>query len=95
MFRRQFINRLTMAAVVGPASAMERKTVTYGVEGFSCVTCATGLEVMLRREKGVLRADASYPKAIVIIEFDPVSVNETSLKQYIADMGFRVNEKAR
>lgn len=31
----------------------ENGSVSYRVEGFSCVTCAWGLEVMLRAQKGV------------------------------------------
>ena len=45
--------------------------------------------VMLRREKGVAWAKASYPDANVTIEFDPKEVTEDSLKSYIASMGFR------
>ena len=63
---------------------------TYRVRGFSCITCAVGLEVMLRQKKGVARVQASYPKATVFIEFDPGLVTEASLKEFIAEMGFSV-----
>jgi Cu+-exporting ATPase len=66
--------------------------VTYRVKGFTCVTCAVGLETMLQREKGIISAKASYPKASVIIRFDPELLSEGSLKGFIAEMGFRVEE---
>ena len=98
MFRRQFIHHLTLAgtgglAISGSAKAADRhQTVTYQVDGFTCVTCAVGLEVLLRRENGVARAEASYPKRSVLIEFDPALVTERALKQYIGKMGFSVKE---
>ena len=52
------------------SSVREGRMVAYGVKGFSCETCATGLEVMLRRQKGVVRASASYADARAVIGFD-------------------------
>jgi copper chaperone len=101
MFRRHFMQRFTCAGtalftVSQMSHASERKTVTYGIKGFTCITCAVGLETMLKQQKGVLRAAASYAKANVLIEFDPAFITETSLKKYISDMGFRVDvERAK
>ena len=55
------------------AKAAQTKTVTYKIKGFSCITCAVGLDVMLRRNKGVLRSNSTYPEAITTIDFDPNS----------------------
>ena len=95
MFRRDFIQRLTVggiggAAVTGAIRANDLKTITYRVKGFTCVTCAVGLETMLQREKGITSVKASYPKATVIIRFDPELIAENSLKEFIAEMGFSV-----
>ena len=68
----------------------EGRTVAYGVKGFSCETCATGLEVMLRRQKGVVRASASYADARVVIGFDENLTSEDTLKEFIASCGFTV-----
>lgn len=97
MFRRQFIRRMTVAGAAGIAAAATTeagpyKRVTYRVQGFTCVTCAVGLETMLRREKGIARAEASYPEAAVLIEFDPTMVTDNLLRKYIAEMGFSVTE---
>jgi copper chaperone CopZ len=98
MFRRNFIRRITIGgagglAAIGAADASEKERVTYRVKGFSCITCAVGLEVMLRQKKGVARAQASYPKATVFIEFDRGLLTEASLRGFIADMGFSAEEE--
>jgi len=54
------------------------------------VTCAVGLEVMLRGLKGVTRANASYPEARVVIGFDSNLTTEKALKDFVASCGFLV-----
>jgi|SRR5437588_2256732 len=72
------------------ASPKPTLKVTYQVKGFTCITCATGLEVILLRERGVVRAAASYPDARVVIEFDENLTSEDKLKEVIAGCGFAV-----
>jgi hypothetical protein len=68
MDRRKFICRVTGAgasaglSIGDSAAAAENRSVVYTVNGFTCITCAVGLEVMLRGLKGVTRANASYPE---------------------------------
>ena len=69
---------------------MENQSVSYKVTGFTCVTCAVGLEVMLRQQKGVVRASASYPEKKVAIGFDNGLTSEKALKGFIAECGFTV-----
>ena len=105
MNRRKFLSRvmgataglsLTGAGTValhklanpGPA---ENQSVSYQVKGFSCVTCATGLEVMLMQQPGVVRAHASYPDTTVVIGFDQNIVSEQALREFIAGCGFSVS----
>ena len=73
--------------------ATETKTVSWRVHGFTCVTCAVGLETMLRQQKGVTRAEASYPDAEVTIRFDPGTVSEASLRTFVTSIGFSAEEK--
>jgi copper chaperone CopZ len=99
MFRRSFIQRITLASTgAGIASAAavragQNKTVTYRIKGFTCVTCAVGLDTMLRRQTGVIQSKSSYPAAIAVIEFNPHVVTETSLKEFIAELGFTVEQQ--
>jgi copper chaperone CopZ len=98
MVRRRFIQSMTWAGLAAPAAvrtaqATEHRTVTYRIEGFTCIACAVGLETMLRQQKGIVRATASYPKANVQIEFNPAEISDKSIRGYIAEMGFRVAEE--
>jgi hypothetical protein len=89
MFRRRFITGLTFAGVIGTdAKTQQTKVVTYRVKGFSCITCAVGLDTMLLQHGGVLHSKSSYPDALTMIEFRPSLVNEESLKAFISEMGF-------
>ena len=68
----------------------ETRSVTYQVKGFTCITCAVGLEVMLRGLNGVTRANASYPENNVVIGFDEHVTNDKALKEFINVCGFSV-----
>src|SRR4029077_1826237 len=68
----------------------ESCSVTYTITEFTCVTCATGLEVTLLRHKGVTRANASYPEGTVVVGFDDSAISENALKAIITNCGFSV-----
>ncbi|HTZ56731.1 MAG TPA: heavy-metal-associated domain-containing protein [Acidobacteriaceae bacterium] len=93
MFRRQFLQLLTVAGVssLTPLEAMKAsQSVTYVVKGFSCITCATGLDTMLSRQKGVISSKSTYPEGKVTVSFDPGQISEHSIVQFITDLGFKV-----
>lgn len=94
MFRRRFIQGIAGGlATAGAMEAGQRKIVVYQVKGFTCVTCAVGLETLLRRQKGVVRASARYPEGIVRIEYDPRVLDDKALRGFIGEMGFRVQSE--
>jgi copper chaperone CopZ len=98
MFRRQFVQFMatlgaSSVATLAAADAKGMKSVTYVVKGFSCATCAVGLDTMLGKRKGILRSKSSYPDGIVRIQFDPEEVAESELKDFIGEMGFTVAEE--
>jgi copper chaperone CopZ len=93
MQRRRFVQMMTLAgagtlAAVELAHTGETKTATYRVKGFTCITCAVGLETMLREQTGVKWVKATYPEAHVTIRYDPSSVSEAALRGFISDLGF-------
>ncbi len=99
MFRRNFLKRFTLggatgAAALGLAQASGTQSVSYRVKGFTCVTCAVGLDTILKAENGVLRSKSTYPEGKVVIEFDPHLVAEARLRQIIAECGFGVERAA-
>jgi copper chaperone CopZ len=100
MFRRQFVQFVATlsagsVATIAAADTKGTKTVTYLVKGFSCVTCAVGLDTMLEKQKGVQRCKSTYPDGIVKIQFAPQEVTEQAIKASIAEMGFTVAEEKR
>jgi len=93
MRRMAFAGAASLASI-GAAEGGQNKTVIYRVKGFTCVTCAVGLETLLRRQKGIARAEASYPDGTVRIDFDPGLLTGKALKGFISEMGFTVAEEA-
>jgi len=98
MFRRQFVQFVATlgagsVATIAAADTKGTKTVTYVVKGFSCVTCAVGLDTMLQKQKGIIGSKSTYPEGIVKIQFDPQVVTEKALQEFISEMGFRVAEE--
>jgi len=94
MFRRKFVQLIGAGSLAGiPAvAAVGTHTVRYRVKGFSCVTCAVGLDAMLQRQKGVASSQSSYPDGLVIVKFDPKEITDASLRAFIAEIGFTVEE---
>jgi copper chaperone CopZ len=104
MNRRKFLYR-GMTGMAGTATSLtlakaninsveaapkENRSVTFLVKGFTCLTCATGLEVTLLKQNGVARASASYPEGRVVIGFDENQVEEEALRQIVLGCGFSV-----
>jgi copper chaperone CopZ len=100
--RRNFI--WTLAGAGGGAStallslggsgeaATEDASVTWTVKGFTCLTCAVGLETILHRQQGITRATAAYPSGRVQIGFDSHTIGLPAIKRLIEDMGFEAGE---
>jgi copper chaperone CopZ len=100
MLRRKFFQVVTMATTgaLAPLAAIPdvpEKIVRYRVLGFSCVTCATGLDTMLKQEKGILSSSSTYPEGIATIGFEPEQITEKQIKEFIAGLGFSVDEGDR
>jgi copper chaperone CopZ len=68
--------------------------VTYKISGFTCVTCAVGLDVMLQRQKGISWSKSDYQAAKTSVCYQPDLVSDEAIRTAIADMGF-IAEKQR
>ena len=96
MFRRNFIQQISLASAgVGLAQASSNQTVTYRVKGFTCPTCAVGLDTLLRRQAGVIQSKSTYPGSTTVIEFNPRLVTDKSLKEFISELGFTAEEESK
>jgi copper chaperone CopZ len=95
MFRRRFLQLATLASVGGlapleAAAVGAGKTVVFHVKGFSCITCATGLDTMLGQERGILSSKSTYPEGKVTVSFDPKRTSDQAIIKFITDLGFTV-----
>ena len=95
MFRRRFLQfvPLATAAILTPLEAIAKgkeQNVTFRVKGFSCITCATGLDTMLTQQKGVASSKSTYPEGIVKVTFDPEEISTKQIAAFIAELGFTV-----
>jgi copper chaperone CopZ len=95
MFRRRFLQLVTMASVgsiaaLETASATAARTVVYRVKGFTCITCATGLDTLLGQQKGVASSKSTYPEGKVTVAFDPAQITDQAIVTFITDLGFTV-----
>jgi copper chaperone CopZ len=97
MLRRKFFKVMTIATTgaLAPLKAIPatpKKIVTYHVRGFSCITCATGLDTMLAKQKGIASSSSTYPEGVATIGFDPDQITEQQIKDFIASLGFSADE---
>ena len=95
MFRRSFLQFVTMAGVSGLAplaavAASAGETVSWRVKGFSCITCATGLDTLLSREKGIISSRSTYPEGRVTVRFHQDQTTRPAIMAFIAELGFTV-----
>jgi copper chaperone CopZ len=68
----------------------ENASVSWSVRGFSCVTCAVGLQTILEKHKGIARVKATHPSGKVEIGFDSNEIAPAEIKRLIEEAGFRV-----
>jgi len=71
------------------AAGVATRTVKYNIEGFTCVTCAVGLDSLLADRKGIVKSKSSYPDRTCMIEYNTELVTETEIKGYIQELGFK------
>ena len=96
MFRRQFIQFIALSSVgaLKPVEAIAaaglRTTLVMHVKGFTCPTCAVGLDTLLSKERGIISSHSTYPEGKVTVVIDPKESSEDAVMKLIRDMGFTV-----
>jgi len=64
------------------------KSVTIGVTGMSCASCAASIEKALARLPGVSEASVNFAAETVTVRYDPDAVSYDELEQAIKDAGY-------
>ena len=99
MLRRRFIQLATLAGAGGLVTAEtitaahNHSTVVFNVKGFTCVTCAVGLDTVLMRQDGIVSSNSSYPEGKVTVCHEPNRITEKAIRAFIADAGFTVRDE--
>jgi copper chaperone CopZ len=62
--------------------------IVLNITGMECPNCAMILESIEDNLGGVIRAEASYRKAQLIVEYDPSKLSEAAIKQEVKRLGY-------
>lgn len=60
------------------------------IEGMECPNCAMILERLEDKLDGVLLAEASYPRAQMIVEYDSARISEAQIQAEVQRLGYTV-----
>lgn len=66
------------------------KRITLTIQGMECPNCAMKLEGIEDKLAGVLRAEASYQKGLMTVEYNEAQVNEAQIQAAIQRLGYEV-----
>ncbi len=67
------------------------KKITLTIQGMECPNCALRLESIEDRLPGVLRAEASYQKGRMSVEYNEAQINEAQIKEAVQRLGYEVS----
>ena len=94
------MKRLILVAAIScivalPALATTAKTahVVLTISGMYCQGCATGIQAMLERTDGVIRADVSYDDRRATIEYNPDRTTPAKIISTVRKMGYKTSIK--
>jgi copper chaperone CopZ len=89
------MKRLTIAVLMLFAlSAMaEPAKLKLSIDGMDCGGCAKGIEAMLERLDGVLKASVSFEASEGIVEYDSAKVTAEMIVKEIEELGYKVTVK--
>ncbi|MEE9289324.1 MAG: mercuric transporter MerT family protein [Bacteroidota bacterium] len=69
------------------------QTAVLKVEGMTCTSCNTAVEIALRKNQGVLEARASFEEKQAVVKYDPTKVKEQDLVNSVNGLGYTAELK--
>ncbi len=63
------------------------------VEGMTCTSCNTAVEIALKKNEGVLEAQAWYNQKQAVVKYDPTRVKEEDLVNSVNELGYTAELK--
>ena len=61
------------------------------IQGMECPNCAIKLERIEDKLAGVIRAEASYQKGMMTVEYNDTQVNEAQIQAAVQRLGYEVS----
>lgn len=65
----------------------------FQIEGMTCAACANRIEKRLNKTEGVVGAPVNFALETVSVEYNPKEVTPKELKETVAKLGYRLEEK--
>ncbi len=75
--------------VAAETENLANKTVVIEVEGMTCEGCAVHINETLKKLKGVISAEANYPRKNVKVVFNPKQITLEQIKSAINEIGYK------
>ena len=76
-----------------PEEAGAMRSVTLGVEGMSCGSCALTIRIALKKLEGVKDAKVSFDEKRAVIDYDPAKVTPEQMVAAIVKLGYEARVK--
>ena len=62
--------------------------VTINIEGMTCDGCVRNVTKTLENLVGVFGAEVSLERACAVVQFDPLTIDEQTMRQAVEEAGF-------
>ncbi|NJD78504.1 MAG: heavy-metal-associated domain-containing protein [Candidatus Methanoperedens sp.] len=62
--------------------------VILDIAGMRCGACAVGIELALRKKRGVRSAKVSLIERMAVVEYDPAMVTKSDIVKVVNDIGY-------
>lgn len=69
------------------------KRMTFNIIGMECPQCSMILESIEEKLKGVKKAEASYRKAQLVVEYDASQLTREEIKTEVIRLGYEVTSQ--
>jgi copper chaperone CopZ len=79
----------TTMPAAAETESQTNKAVVIEVEGMTCESCAVHISETLKKLKGVVSAEANYPKKNVKVVFNPKQITLEQIKKAIDEIGYK------
>ncbi|HYE68797.1 MAG TPA: sulfite exporter TauE/SafE family protein [Anaerovoracaceae bacterium] len=69
-------------------------TVTFKINGMTCVNCENKIERTLKNKKGIANAIVSFAKGTALVTYDPNQIGVTDITEIIEQLGYGTTQTA-